>query len=139
MSFGYSAGDVIAGANLAYRLLRVMTDSKGASTEYQEAIMELGAMQQAFMQVSQMKRSMIPEATINAATHIVMSSIDLIASFLDRTQKYQQRLSDPKGFGIQSSWCRVGWTLYTCHELRSLRDGLHSKLSSVHLLLSAAS
>ena len=58
MSFGYSVGDVLAGANLSYRLLRVMMDSKGASGEYRDAILELGAMQQAFMQVSQMKRNM---------------------------------------------------------------------------------
>ncbi|KAK3322213.1 hypothetical protein B0H66DRAFT_194806 [Apodospora peruviana] len=139
MSFGYSVGDVIAGANLSYRLLRVMADSKGASAEYQEAILELGVMQQAFMQVSQMKRNVIPEATVNAATHIVMSSIDLIAKFLDRTKKYQQRLLDPRGFGIQSSLCQVGWSLYTSHELQALRDGLHSKLSSEYILLSAAS
>jgi hypothetical protein len=36
MSFGYLVGDFIAGANITYRLIRVLADSSGASEEYQE-------------------------------------------------------------------------------------------------------
>ncbi|KAK3936798.1 hypothetical protein QBC46DRAFT_394230 [Diplogelasinospora grovesii] len=140
MSFGYSVGDVMGGANLAYQLLRIMADTKGASREYQEAMSELGAIQQAFIQVSHMKsHEMMPQATINGAEHIVMSSMDTLAKFLERTKTYQRRLSNPHDRSFQSSWCKVGWTLYKAHELRALRDTLHSKLTSVNTLLMAAS
>ncbi|CAM1504622.1 Fc.00g022130.m01.CDS01 [Cosmosporella sp. VM-42] len=140
MSFGYSVGDVIAGANLTYRLLRAMADTKGASVEYLEAMTELSGMQQAFLQLSQIKsHGMLPPATINAASHIVLSSMEIIAKFLERTREYQQQLSDPRSTGFQNSWYKVGWTLYKSHELRTLRDSLHTRLTSLHVLLSAAS
>lgn len=140
MSFGYSVGDALAGANLTYRVFRIMADSKGASIEYHEAMSELSAMQQAFLQVEEVRKNkMLPPATINAVSHIVLSSIDIIASFLDRTKMYQKQLEDSRHSGIQNSWYKVGWTLYKSDELKSLRDTLHSRLTSVHLLLSAAS
>ncbi|KAH6894636.1 hypothetical protein B0T10DRAFT_456862 [Thelonectria olida] len=140
MSFGYSVGDVIAGANLTYRLIRIMADTKGASIEYLEAMSELSAMQQAFLQISQIRsHEMLPPATVNAASHIILSSMDTIAKFLERTKHYQRKLEDPRAANFQNSWYKVGWTLFKSHELRSLRDALHSKLTSVQVLLSAAS
>ncbi|EXK26263.1 hypothetical protein FOMG_17165 [Fusarium oxysporum f. sp. melonis 26406] len=140
MSFGYSVGDVIAGANLTYRLIRIMADTKGASVEYLEAMSELSAMQQAFLQISQIRsHEMLPPATVNAASHIVLSSMDTIAKFLERTKHYQRLLEDPRASTFQSSWYKVGWTLYKSHELCTLRDALHSRLTSVQVLLSAAS
>jgi hypothetical protein len=88
MSFGYSLGDFIAAANLSYQLIRVLSETKGACLEYQEAMMELGAMQQAFLQVSQMKHSdLLSRATTNSASHIVMSAMDIIADFLERSKQ----------------------------------------------------
>ncbi|KAK2474509.1 hypothetical protein H9L39_14469 [Fusarium oxysporum f. sp. albedinis] len=140
MSFGYSVGDVIAGANLTYRLIRIMADTEGGSDEYVEAMSELSAMQQAFLQISEIRNhKMLPPATVNAASHIVLSSMGTIAKFLERTKKYQRQLEDPRASTFQSSWHKVGWTLYKSHELRTLRDALHSRLTSVQVLLSAAS
>ena len=140
MSFGYSVGDVITGANLTYQVIRIMADSKGASREYVEAMSELSAMQQAFLQISHLKsHKLLPAATVNAASHIVMSSMDTIAAFLERSKHYRALLDDPKAPTFQSSWCKVGWTLYKAQELRALRDTLHGKLTSVQLLLSSAS
>lgn len=82
---------------------------------------------------------MLPAATVNAASHIVLSSMDVIAKFLERTKHYQSVLEDPRALTFQNSWYKVGWTLYKSHELRALRDALHSKLTSVQVLLSAAS
>jgi hypothetical protein len=45
MSFGYGIGDFIAGANLSYRLIRALSESQGASMEYQEAIAEISSLQ----------------------------------------------------------------------------------------------
>jgi hypothetical protein len=141
MSFGYSVGDFIAGANLTYRLIRVLSETKGACLEYQEAMMELGAMQQAFLQVSHMKHSdMLPRATTNSASHIVMSAMDIIANFLERSKEYQKRLRDSdSGGGIGGSWCKIGWTLFKKEELRSLRDSLQCRLAAITTLLTAAS
>ena len=148
MSLGYSVGDFIAGANLTYQLIRVLRGSRGASDEYQEAMLELDSMQKAFLQVSQMKCSqVIPLATINSASFIVMSSMDVIADFLERTKKYQKRLGGGQAYITtpvtpgelaDTSWCKIGWALYKKEELRQLCDTLRSRLGSVQLLLSSA-
>ncbi|CAH0052820.1 unnamed protein product [Clonostachys solani] len=147
MSFGYSVGDFITGANITYRLIRVLADSSGASEEYQEAMLELSAMQQAFLQVSQMTQNpVIPQATVNSASHIVMSAMDIISHFLDRSRRYREKLGGGTNSGgnegsmsrIEDSWTKVGWSLFKKEELKDLRDRLHSRLSSIQLLLSAS-
>ncbi|KAL2203226.1 hypothetical protein CC79DRAFT_1337873 [Sarocladium strictum] len=139
MSFGYSVGDVVAGANLTYRLLRIMADTKGGSQEYIDAMSELSAMQQAFLQISHIRsQKMLPTSTINAASHIVLSSMETIAAFLERSKHYQKILENPRSSQFQSSWYKAGWMLYKSHELKALHDTLHAKLTSVQVLLSAA-
>lgn len=146
MSLGYSVGDFIAGANLTYQLISVLRDSRGASSEYQEAMLELDAMQKAFLQVGQMTYSrVIPQATVNSASFIVMSSMDVIANFLERSKQYQKRLGGGSagsaataGELANSSWYKIGWALYKKDELRQLCETLRSRLCSVQVLLVSA-
>lgn len=141
MSFGYSVGNCIAGANLTYRLIRALSETRGASIEYQEAIQQLGSIQHTFLQVSQMRASnLLSQATINAASHIVQSSMELIASFLDRTKKYKEMLCGRNNAlsVLTGSWQKMGWTLFKNDELKTLSNTLHIKLTAIAVLLSAA-
>lgn len=140
MSFGYSVGDFIAGANLSYRLIRVLVDTQGASLEYQEAIAELATLQQTFFQVGQMKpNATVSRATINAAAYIVLSSITLIDDFLAKTQRYRQKLSgSPSTNGISDSWQKMGWALFRKEELKALKEALHLKLTNIGILQATA-
>ncbi|KAI8629915.1 hypothetical protein F5Y19DRAFT_474858 [Xylariaceae sp. FL1651] len=135
MSFGFGVGDFIAGANLAHKLIRVMTETRGASIEYQEALAELCGIQQVFIQITQLSRNeILPKATLNSLAQIIMPSMGIIADFLDRTKHYQTKLSG--GSGLSSSW--LGWALFRKDELKLLRDTLHSRLSAINTLLAAA-
>ncbi|KAH7317759.1 hypothetical protein BKA65DRAFT_107761 [Rhexocercosporidium sp. MPI-PUGE-AT-0058] len=78
-------------------------------------------------------------ATINAASHIVLSSMTLIGDFLTRTHKYRERLSGrDRGSAAKDSWRKVGWIMFRKDELKALKDALHLKLTSVSLLLDTA-
>ncbi|KAI2463556.1 hypothetical protein F4781DRAFT_416305 [Annulohypoxylon bovei var. microspora] len=137
MSFGFGVGDFIAGANLAHKLIRVMTETRGATAEFQEALAEVCGIQQIFIQLTQLCRSeILPRATLNSIAQIIMPSMTTIADFLDRTKHYQEKLS-PSG-GLSGSWCKMGWALFRKDELKILRDTLHSRLSSINTLLTAA-
>ncbi len=147
MSFGYAIGDFIAGANLAHRLIRIMAESRGASEEYQEAMTELCGVQQAFIYISQVARSgVLLPATLNSVSYIVMSSMDIIAKFMERTKEYRRQLE--KGSTVNAAggvrvsvggrWCQVGWALYKKDELKSLRDSLHCRLVAINTLFAAA-
>jgi hypothetical protein len=140
MSFGYSVGDFIAGANLSYQLIRALSETRGACIEYQEAILELGSIQQTFLQVGQMRPNhTLDRATINAAAHIVLSSLTLVGAFLKKTEKYRERLSGA-GLGntMSDSWQKMGWVLFQREELKSLKDALHLRLTNIGVLLSTA-
>jgi len=138
MSFGFGVGDFIAGANLAHKLIKVMTETRGASIEYQEALAELCSIQQVFIQVSRLSGlGILPQATLNSLAQLVIPSMAIISDFLDKTKHYQERLSP--GGGLKSSWCKMGWALFKKDELRALRDSLHSRLSAINTLLTASS
>ena len=139
MSFGYSVGDFIAGANLSYQLIKALSGTQGSCIEYQEAIIELGCIQQAFFQVGQMySNPNLNSATLNAASHIVCSSIELIGGFLERTKEYRRALSGSNSENAMSrSWQKIGWTLFKREELRTLKDALSLRLSSISVLLAA--
>ena len=138
MSFEFSAGDFIAGSNLTYRLIRALSDTRGASAEYQETILELGSIQQTFLEISRMKESKyLSKATINAASYIILSSIELIGDFLERTKKYRSQFCVKNG-SLSGSWQKLGWVLFKSEELKCLRNALHLKLSSIGVLLSTA-
>jgi hypothetical protein len=140
MSFGYSVGDFIAGANLSYQLVKALSDSQGASIEYQEAIAEVGSLQQMFLTVSQMRPNRtLCQATINSAQVIVMSSMTLIGAFLDKTRVYRERLCGRgRGSMLSDSWQKMGWVMFRKDDLRMLRNELHTKLSHISLLLATA-
>ena len=94
MSFGYSVSDFIVGANLTYQLIHALSKTQGACLEDQEAMQELGSIQQTFLQVSQLKASnLVSQSILNGASHIILSSMKVIEDFLDRTRDYQKRLS----------------------------------------------
>jgi hypothetical protein len=140
MSFGYSFGDFVAGANLSYRLIRALSETRGASLEYQEAINELASMQHTFLQVGQMRpSSTLSWATINAASYIVLSSVNLIAEFLEKTKKYREHFcGSGSGNAVSDGWRKMGWVLFKSDELKVLRDSLYVKMANIALLLSTA-
>jgi hypothetical protein len=140
MSFGYSAGDFLAGANLTYQLITALSGTQCAFQEYQDALKELGCFQQLFMQVSRMvENPNLNPATVNAASHIVLSSMTLIGDFLTKTQNYRARLNGRESGNVASdSWQKMGWVLFKKEELRALKEALHVKLTSVSLLIDTA-
>lgn len=143
MSFGFSVGDFIAGANLAYQLLCTLPDSQGSSKEDQEVIQELGCVQQTFLHVEQMHScNLFSKATLNAISYIINSSVEVMSNFFARTEKYRRSLSGNNG-GHSSlymdSWRKVGWSLFKKDELAGLRDTLQTRLTAISILVSTAS
>ncbi|KAI1446554.1 hypothetical protein F5Y02DRAFT_416843 [Annulohypoxylon stygium] len=137
MSFGFGVGDFIAGANLAYKLIQLMTQTQGATKEFQEALAEVCGIQQIFIQLTQLCRSeSLPQATLNSMAHIIIPSMTIIADFLNKIKSYQEKLAASNG--ISTTWCRMGWALCKSDELKLLRDTLHSRLTSINTLLMAS-
>lgn len=140
MSFGFSVGDLIGAGNLTYQLIKALHSSQDAGDEYRAAINELGCMQQAFMRVSCLSANPnISQATFESASCIVMGSMDIIKSFLEKTKRYDRRLGGGMGMtGLALNLRKVGWTLFKADDMKKLRESLQSRLAALSVLLMAA-
>lgn len=139
MSTDFSVGELIGAANLTYRLIKALHGSHDAGDEYRAAINELGCVQQALVRVSCLgSNKNFPRATFDSASCLVMGSMDIIESFLNRTKKYDRRLGSLGSPGFSQTWRKVGWTLFKAEEMKFLRDTLRTRLSALGILLAAA-
>jgi hypothetical protein len=83
--------------------------------------------------------STLSRAIINTASYIVLSSVNLIAEFLEKTKKYREQFCGSRtGNSVFDGWRKMGWVLFKSDELRALWDFLHVKMTNIALLLSTA-
>jgi hypothetical protein len=69
MSLGFSVGDILGGASLAYQLCNALSETKGSSRDYQQLIAELNVVHKILIQVEQLRVSnQLAQATLNALT-----------------------------------------------------------------------
>lgn len=142
MSFGFSAGDFIAAASLAYKLISALSESSGSSMEYQQLVQDLSCVHRTLLQVEQMKdANQLNQSTINALRHQVDSARAPIEAFLEKTEKYRRSLGGSGGLGssVKDSWRKMGWSLHKKDDVKALRDVLQLRLLSINILLSTAS
>ena len=138
MSFGFSVGDLIGAANLTYRLIKALHGSHDAGEEYRAAINELGCFQQALIRVSCLGSSKdYSQATFESASCIIMGSMDIIQSFLDKTKRYDRRLGAVGSSGLAQGLRKMGWTLFKAEEMKKLRETLHARLAALGVVLAA--
>lgn len=99
MSFVFSVGDFVAGAQLAYTLGKALSDSKGAAREYQELIAELNVVHKVLLQVDELRSAnQLAQATVNALLFTVNSVTVTMETFIEHFSSYQDSLN-PGGSG----------------------------------------
>jgi hypothetical protein len=139
MSFGFSVGDFIGAANLTYKLIAALRENNGAGEEFRAAIDELGCYQAALMRVSYLERNRnIPRDTFDAASHMVMQSMEMIQSYLDQTKKYDQKLGRTESSGFKYGVRKIRWALLKAEDMKKLRETLQRRNAALQLLLQCA-
>lgn len=139
MSFGFSVGDLIGAANLTYKLIAALRENQDAGEEYRAAIDELGCYQTALVRVSYLGRNKnVPRDTFDAASHMVMQSMDMIESYLDQTKKFDQALGRSGMSGFKHGVRKVRWSLLKADDMKKLRESLQRRNAALQLLLQCA-
>lgn len=93
MSFGFSVGDFLAVAQLAYQLGKALSDTKGAAKEYQELIAELNVVHKVLLQVEGLRAAnQLATATVNALLFTVNTTNVAMETFLDDHAAYDKSL-----------------------------------------------
>jgi len=139
MSFRFSAGDFVAAAWLAYKLIQALSSSSGSSMEYQQLIQDLSCIHRTLLQVEQMKSAgQLNRSTVNALMHQVASAKQPMEAFLQRIAKYRRSLGGGSGSMAVDSWRKMGWSLQKGAEMKDLRNTLQLRLLSINVLLTTA-
>lgn len=99
MSFGFSVGDFVAGAQLAHTLCQALSDSRGSAKEYQELIAQLDVVHKVLVQVDQLRAAnQLAQATVNALLFAVNSTNTAMEKFIEQNEAYHDSLK-PGGSG----------------------------------------
>ena len=127
-----SFGDVVTAASLVHSIYKALSDSTGASYDYQCLISELRSFEQALKYVDVVITAAPPtgrDALIIAAE--ITTCLELLKKFDDRIKSYQNALGGRKG----SSWRKIGWTLFKADEITTFKQKISQHKQNITLYL----
>lgn len=120
MSFGFSVGDILGGASLAYKLCKALCETKGPARDYQQLIAELNVVHKVLIQVEQLRVSnQLAQATVNAVLFTTNAANEAMEVFLTDYEKYRESLKEGgSGNVLKDSWRKWQWTFQMETEVR---------------------
>ena len=127
-----SFGDIVAAANIVHSIYKALSDSMGASYDYQCLISELHFFEQALRFVDVVITAAPPTGrdALNIAAEIT-TCLELLKKFDGRIKSYQKDLGGRKG----SSWRKIGWSLFKADEVASFRQKISYHKQNISLFL----
>ncbi|CZR69574.1 uncharacterized protein PAC_19474 [Phialocephala subalpina] len=140
MSFGFSVGDILGGASLAYQLCKALSETKGSARDYQQLIAELNVVHKVLIQVEQLRVSnQLAQATLNAVLFTTNAANEAMEVFLADHEKYRESLKEGgSGNVLKDSWRKWQWTFTMETERTKLSQTLASMLVSINCLVQLA-
>ena len=127
-----SFGDIVTAVNIVHSIYKALSDSMGASYDYQCLIMELRSFEQA-LKIVDLAIAVAPPTGHDAfdiATETT-TSLELLKKFDDRIKSYQKALGGRKG----ASWRKIGWSLFKADEVASFRQKISQHKQNITLFL----
>jgi hypothetical protein len=120
MSFGFSVGDILGGASLAYQLCKALSETKGSARDYQQLIAELNVVHKVLIQVEQLRVSnQLAQATLNALLFTINTANEAMEVFLADHEKYRESLKQGgSGNMLKDSWRKGKWAFEMESEVR---------------------
>ncbi|KAI8309182.1 hypothetical protein K4K61_002002 [Colletotrichum sp. SAR11_59] len=92
-AFGFGVGDSLAGAELAYKLGKALSDSRGSSQSYRELMAELDVIHKVLLQVDQFRAAdQLAKPTINALLFTVNAANESMKNFIEQNDPYHDCL-----------------------------------------------
>jgi hypothetical protein len=90
MSFGWSAGDVVAGITFLVQVYQALDDSSGGKANYAALIRELGNLKNALLEIQPLedKTPTEPDAPKSALKQAVACCQECINCFIERNRKF---------------------------------------------------
>ncbi|PVH77975.1 hypothetical protein DL98DRAFT_534220 [Cadophora sp. DSE1049] len=111
MSFGFSVGDILGGAKLAYGLCQSLSATKGSAREYAKLIKELDAIHKVLLQVERLRESnQLRQETLNALLFTVNTANEAMEDFMIKCKAYEDSLRPGGSGGMwKDGWMKGKW------------------------------
>jgi len=131
-----SFGDIVAAASLAFSIYKSLSESTGASFEYQCLTSELLAFHRALQFLDRILCATPPSETVaKDIKEEAATCLKLLEMLWGRIKSYQKALGG--GGGRNSSWRKIGWGLFKANEVADFRQKLSRHKENITLFLSA--
>ena len=127
-----SFGDIVTAASIVQSIYKALSDSMGASYDYQCLITELRSFEQALKFVDH--AIAVAPPTGRDALDIAAETttcLEMLKTFDDRIKSYQKALGGRKG----ASWRKIGWSLFKADEVASFRQKISQHKQNITLFL----
>ncbi|KAJ6514392.1 hypothetical protein C8R47DRAFT_571298 [Mycena vitilis] len=133
-----SFGDILATAQLAYKLSQILSESVGSSMEYQELIIELDALGSALRGLDDIVNKLVIQQSVrNAIEHALCCCRKFMTVFLDRIKNYEPALrKGGSGHMWRDNWRKIGWHIFRKDELKKLKKDLAEQKATINMVLS---
>jgi hypothetical protein len=127
-----SFGDIATAASIVHSIYKALSDSMGASYDYQCLIMELHSFEQALKIGDHAITVAFPTGcdALDIAAEIT-TCLELLKMFHDRIRSYQKALGSGKG----GSWRKIGWSLFKVDEVANFRQKISQHKQNIALFL----
>ena len=127
-----SFGDIVTAVNIVHSIYKALSDSMGASYDYQCLITELRSFKQA-LKIVDLAIAVAPPTghdALDIAAEIT-TCLELLKMFYDRIKSYQKALGGGRG----TSWRKIGWSLFKAEEVASFRQKISQHKQNITLFL----
>jgi hypothetical protein len=127
-----SFGDIVTAVNIVHSIYKALSDSMGASYDYQCLITELRSFEQA-LKIVDLAITVAPPSgrdSLDIAAEIT-TCLELLKTFDDRIRSYQKALGGRRG----ASWRKIGWSLFKADEVSSFRQKISQHKQNITLFL----
>ena len=127
-----SIGEIVTAAKLVHSIYKALSDSMGASYDYQCLISELRSFERALKIVDYAITVAPPTGrdALNIAAETT-TCLELLKMFHDRIKSYQKALGGRKG----ASWRKIGWSLFKADEVANFRQKISQHKQNITLFL----
>jgi hypothetical protein len=141
--FGFSAGDFIAAGRLLIRSKKAFEDHKGASSEYQQLIQNLEALQLIFNHLQTLESDDTVRDLVNAVRTQASLPLRPLQVFVGSVEKYDKRLGvggvggSGAGGGTRAKARQAQWAVMVAEEVPKMLSVVASEVQKINLLLPA--
>ena len=138
MSFGWSAGDIVAAIQLVVKLAGALEDSAGSSSQYCEVIRELYSLERALLDVKNLQLEPQQHHRQVALFGAALQCRETIDQFMRKIGKYQLALRQGgSGSWVKDALRKMQWSLCSQKEVDVFRPSLSAHTSAIGIMLQA--